>query len=73
MIELRGIAIDSPEGVRRVRLTIRSERGDDYETLEFPASLLLNRGQIIKFLGDHYGIEPGKIVWPSHVKIPGEK
>ena len=72
MIELRGIAIDSPEGVRRVRLTIRGERGDDYETLVFPNTLSLNRGQIIKFLGDHYGIEPGKIVCPSHIKIPEE-
>ena len=70
MIELRGIIINSPVGVCQVRLITRSERGDDYETLEFPANLPLNRGQIIKFLGDHYGIEPGKIIWPSHIKIP---
>jgi len=70
MIELRGIIIDNPQGIRQVRLVTRSGRGDDYETLEFPASLPLNRGQIIKFLGDHYGIEPGKIIWPSHIKIP---
>ena len=72
MVELRGIIIDSPEGGRRVRLITRSERGDDYETLEFPADLPLNWGQIIKFLGAHYGIEPGTIVCPSHIKIPEE-
>jgi len=70
MIELRAIIIDYPGSNKRIRLLTRSERGDDYETLEFPASLPLNRGQIIKFLGDHYGIEPGKIIWPAHIKIP---
>jgi len=70
MIELRAIITFISAGTPRVSLVTRSERGDDYETLEFPASLPLNRGQIIKFLGDHYGIEPGKIIWPSHIKIP---
>jgi len=72
MIELRAIIIDYPGSNKRIRLLTRSERGDDYETLEFPASLPLNRGQIIKFLGAHYGIEPGTIVCPSHIKIPEE-
>lgn len=70
MIELRAITIDYPKGVKRVRLTTRSERGDDYEVLVFPSSLPLNKGQVRVFLGNHYGYEPGHIKWASHVEIP---
>ena len=72
MIELRGIIIDYPGNAERIRLVTRGERGDDYKTLEFPNNLPLNKGQIRTFLGDHFGEPPGKIVWPPHVKIPGE-
>lgn len=70
MIELRGIITHISGGTRRVRLVTRNEQGSNYETLEFPSGLPLNEGQIRKFLGDHYGMEPGHIIWPDHVKIP---
>lgn len=69
-IELRGIIIDIPKSISRVRLLVRSERGDDYQWFNFPSGKPLNRGQIIKFLGEQYDMEPGHIVWPDHVKIP---
>lgn len=68
--ELRGILIDYPHEGLRVRLITRDPSGEDYETLVFPPGKPLNRGQIIKFLGDHYNLEPGHIVWPRHLKIP---
>jgi len=73
MRELKGIAIDYPDGIQRIRLTIRDPSGEDYETLIFPSDKPFNKGQIIKFLGDHYNLEPGHIVWPRHLKIPESK
>ena len=73
MREIRGIIIDHPEGTQRVRLTTRDPSGEDYETLIFPEDKPLNRGQILTFLGKHYNMEPGHIVWPSHLKIPEPK
>jgi len=72
MTELRGITIDTPNGQKRVRLLTRTQKGDDYQTLDFPPGLALNEGQIREFLGHHFHIPPGKIIWPSHIKIPGE-
>ena len=72
MVELRGITIDYPDNNKRVKIVTRGEKGDDYTTLAFPSSLPLNEGQIRKFLGNHFNEPPGKIVWPPHVKTPGE-
>uniref|UniRef100_A0A6M3IFE8 Uncharacterized protein n=1 Tax=viral metagenome TaxID=1070528 RepID=A0A6M3IFE8_9ZZZZ len=69
MIELRGIIIDSPDGTQRIRLVARSERGDNYTTLEFPSSLSLSRGQLIKFLGETYSLPPGEIRIAPHIDI----
>lgn len=72
MVELRGIVINHKDPVREIKLLIRGERGDDYKYFIFPSTLPLNRGQILKFLGNHFNIPPGEIAWPPHVKIPGE-
>lgn len=71
--ELRGILIDRPEGKRRVTIISRGERGDDYTVLHFPPDKPLNRGQVKKVIADHFGIPPGQVKWPPHVKVPGEK
>jgi len=70
MLELRAIIIDSPEGVRRVRLFIRGERGDDYRTFEYPSSKKLTRGAIEKFLAKETGVGVKEIAIAHHVKIP---
>ena len=72
MREIRGIVIDNPKGVKRVRLLTRGDRGDDYDWQVFPTTLPLKQGQIKKVIADHFKIPPGQIKWPPHVKIPGE-
>ena len=70
MREIRGILVQHTDTGQKVRLTTRDPSGEDYQSLIFPSDKPLNRGQIIKFLGNHYGFEPGHIIWPSHLKIP---
>lgn len=70
--ELRGIAIDCPDGKRRVTIITRGERGDDYSFIVFSSDKPLNRGQIKKIIGDRFDIPPGQVKWPPHVKVPGE-
>lgn len=72
MKELRGIAIDYPDGNKRITLTIRGERGDDYQTLVFPAGKPLTKGTIISFLAKTLKVKPKDIKWAEHVKIPIE-
>lgn len=73
MIELRGIAISHSKGGKKIRLTIRGERGDDYQTLTFPTDKPLTKGAIISFLVKKLKVKPKDIKWAEHVKIPSTK
>lgn len=73
MIELRGIVIDYPSGAKRVRLTTRSERGDDYQTFEYPVGLKITRGAIVNFLSKETGENKKDIHIAPHVVIPSTK
>lgn len=70
MIELRGIEVSYSKTGKAIRLITRGERGDDYTTIEYPKGKKLTRGQVMKFLASKFGVEPGKIIWPPHIKIP---
>ena len=72
MYELRGISVYYVKNQKRITLTTRGPLPDQYKNFVFPTTLPLNRGQIRKFLGDHFGIPPGQVKWPPHVKVPGE-
>lgn len=70
MIELRGIVTSYSGSTKKVRLVVRSERGDDYKTLEYPSSKKLTRGAIISFLSAQTGENKKDIRIAPHVKIP---
>ena len=72
MLQVRGIILDYPHNTQRIKILVAGDTRNDYEWLVFPPTLPLNKGQIRKFLGDHFDIPPGEIAWPPHVKIPGE-
>lgn len=73
MIELRGIEISYTTSGKNIKLITRSERGDDYETFEYPKSKKLNEKAILKFLAEQLNLPGGKVSIAPHVKIPLEK
>lgn len=70
MITLRGIIIDSPEGNKKIRLTVRGDRGDDYTTLKFPSGKPLTFGTILTFLCKKFKVKPKDVMISEHIKIP---
>ena len=68
-IELRGIEVRKSGGDKIVSAVVRTEYPDIYETHELFRNKAVNRGRILTTLGKIYGIDPGTIVWPSHIKV----
>lgn len=69
MIELRGIIQASDNGHELVDLVVTEHRPDKYKRHHMGVDVQVNRGKIITFLGDLYGVPPGEIVWPAHIEV----
>lgn len=68
-IELRGIIQSLNGGHRYVDLVVIEDRPDKYKRHRMGVDIEVNRGKILAFLGWHYGILPGEIVWPGHIVL----
>lgn len=73
MIELRGIELSWAGNLRKVKLITRSERGDDYKTIEYPKGKKITEKAILKYLAEQLNLPGGKVSIAPHVKIPLEK
>lgn len=69
MIELRGIIRSQDKGHELVDLVVTENRPDKYKRHRMGVDIELSRGKIITFLAGIYGIDPGGIVWPDHIRI----
>jgi len=69
-VELKGIIIDRPDTVTRIRILVQKDRGDNYIWLVYPVGDPLNKGKIISFIGKQLHVSPGEIIWPEYIKIP---
>lgn len=68
-IELRGVIRSQDNGHENTDLVVTEDRADNYKTHHMGVDVKPNRGKIITFLGDVYGIPPGDIVWPAHIEL----
>lgn len=68
-IELRGIEVTRTVGDVVVSAIVRTEYPDIYEKNELFRNEVVNRGRILTALSEVYGIHPGQIVWPRHIKV----
>lgn len=68
-IELRGIEVyrDGPDKV--VKAVVLNSLAEVYEKKELFRNKEVNRGRILTALAAIYGIDPGQIVWPRHIKV----
>lgn len=70
MVELRAIHKHYPGKAEKITLTVKVDYNWNYKTFEFPSGKPLNKGQIRKFLGNYFGIQPGHIIWPEYIEVP---
>ena len=68
-IELRGIVRYRDLGHEHVAVVVIEDRPDNYAQHRLGVDIKVNRGTIIKFLADLYGIPRGEIVWPEHIVL----
>lgn len=68
-IELRGIIQFKSGGHTKVDLLVTNGASDNYERSLLGVDVKVNRGTILKFLSEKYGVPAGDIVWPAHIKI----
>ena len=69
-IELRGIQVVSRHGHKHCSVVVTKDHADMYVNHKVGVDINVNRGKILTFLGNFYGMEPGHVAWPHHVKVP---
>lgn len=67
-IELKGIIQYHDQGHRCLDVVVAVDKAAAYERHRVSIDKPAGRGKILKFLGDKYGVEPGRVVWPRHIK-----
>lgn len=67
-IELRGIELRHDGMDKIVSAIVQVDYPENYEKHELFRNKAVNRGRILTALGAIYGIDPGQIVWPRHIK-----
>lgn len=68
-IEIRGIIVHSDGSDKIVSAVVKNGFPDMYEKHELFRNKVVNRGRVLTALGKIFDIDPGKIVWPRHIKI----
>lgn len=72
-IELRGIVQNYHLGHTHVDLVVTEDSPDHYVTHQMGVDIKVNRGKVLMFLAGIYGIRPGEIVWPDHIRLTEEE
>jgi len=68
MVELRGIIQYYDDGQKHVKLVIRREHSDIYETHELGLDISVNKGRILAELARLETAGPVRLIWPHHIK-----
>lgn len=69
MVELRGVEVSRDIGDKIVTAIVKTDDKVSYTRHELYRNQPVNRGRIITAIGAIYGIPPGSIVWPKHIKV----
>lgn len=68
-IELRGIVQFYNDGHKYVQVVVKDDSHVQHVVHDVGVDIDVNRGKILTFLEDLYGIPPGGIVWPEHIVL----
>lgn len=68
-VEIRGIIQFENHGHKYVDVMVVEDRPDNYVTHHVGVDIEVNRGKILKFLASMYGVRPGDIAWPAHIRL----
>jgi len=68
MVELKGIVRYAWGKSRHVQLVVADDSHVQNVVHEMGVDNKVNRGKILTFLAGIYGIPPGEIYWPEHIK-----
>lgn len=68
VIELRGIMQKSHKGHKYVDVLVTVDSPDRYRRHRVGVDIDFNRVRIRRFLSEVYGVPPGHIVWPEHIR-----
>lgn len=71
MVELKGIMVFSDKGHKHVDVVVCVDNADRYDNHRLGVDVKVNRGMVLKFLSEKYGVPAGDIVWPGHIMDPG--
>lgn len=69
IIELHGIIQYYDNGHEYVDLVVNEDNAAQANKVRMGVDIDLNRGKILTFLAAMYGVQPGAIVWPDHIKV----
>jgi len=69
LIELKGIVQYYDEGHKYVDVVVTEDQAVKRERHRVGVDIEVNHGKIITFLSELYGVTPGDIVWPGHIKL----
>lgn len=67
--QLRGILVDQPEGVKRIRIVTRDPDGEDYKIFEVPVKPTYTKNLLISEIIREHGIKENEVRIPRHINI----
>ena len=68
MIEIRGIIQYYDDGHKHVKIVVRREHSDIYETHDVGLDIPVNRGRILSELARLETAGPAQLIWPHHIE-----
>jgi len=69
LIELKGIVQYYDQGHKYVDVVVNEDQAVKREKHQVGVDIDVSHGKIITFLSEFYGVPPGDIVWPAHIKV----
>lgn len=70
IIEVRGIAVDKPDTVKRVVIISREASASPYKQLTWPDGKPLNKGTIQVEVATQWKVKPSEVVILEYIEIP---
>lgn len=69
-VSLVGLVVTGlpPPSERKIRVKV--DNSPVFKTLNYPFNKPWNRGQIKKWICEHYGIEDSSLIWPDYIRVP---
>lgn len=68
-IAVRGIVQTAENGHNHVAVVVTEGAPYLVKTQQMGVDVKVSKGKILTFLSELYGITPGKIVWPDHIRL----